>query len=175
MGTAGHQHSRLPGAPRLDHQILVAIATGRAGDLALDELQRPITFFKTFTQTGCTRNVQFFEYKQSTMEFGEGTRHRLPVLRIRLPRPDDPLAVQPDPVEPAVVEDPRRHALHRLHRAGVPVHFDLKPGTVFKTQKVSGRDPQGSADGTDHLTYMAHAAAARIAAPQWSKEDMFVV
>ncbi len=52
-------------------QILVAIASGRAGDIALDDLQRPQTFFKTFTQTGCTR-VQFFEYKQSTMEFGQG-------------------------------------------------------------------------------------------------------
>ena len=54
-------------------QILVAIASGRAGDISLDDLQRPQTFFKTFTQTGCTR-VQFFEYKQSTMEFGQGTR-----------------------------------------------------------------------------------------------------
>ncbi len=52
-------------------QILVAIASGRASDIALDDLQRPQTFFKTFTQTGCTR-VQFFEYKQSTMEFGQG-------------------------------------------------------------------------------------------------------
>ncbi|MEZ5194672.1 MAG: hypothetical protein R2734_20850 [Nocardioides sp.] len=51
----------------------MALATGRAGDIALDDLHRPQTFFKTFTQTGCTR-VQFFEYKQSTMSFGEGTR-----------------------------------------------------------------------------------------------------
>ena len=46
-------------------QILVAIASGRAKDIALDDLQRPQTFFKTFTQTGCTR-VQFYEYKQHT-------------------------------------------------------------------------------------------------------------
>jgi uptake hydrogenase small subunit len=32
-------------------QILVAIASGRAKDIALDDLQRPATFFKTFTQT----------------------------------------------------------------------------------------------------------------------------
>ena len=43
----------------------------------------------------------------------------LPVLRSRLPRPDDAFAVQPHPVEPAIVEDPRRHAVPRLHRAGV--------------------------------------------------------
>jgi Ni,Fe-hydrogenase I small subunit len=54
-------------------QIIVALATGRAVDIALDELHRPQTFFKTFTRTGCTR-VQFFEYKQSTTSFGDGTR-----------------------------------------------------------------------------------------------------
>ena len=43
------------------------------------------------------------------------------------------------------------------------------------TQKVSGMIPKEVPEGSDHLTYMAHAAAARIAAPQWSKEDMFVV
>jgi len=49
------------------------VATGRAGDLALDEYHRPSTLFTTFTHSGCTRN-SFFEYKQSTLEFGQGTR-----------------------------------------------------------------------------------------------------
>jgi len=62
-----------PAHPDWITQILVALATGRAGDIALDELHRPQTFFKTFTQTGCTR-VQYFEYKQGTTSFGEGTR-----------------------------------------------------------------------------------------------------
>ena len=53
-----------------------------------------------------------------------GHPHRLPVLRVRLPRPDDALPVQPHPVEPAVLEG----------RAGQPcygapnrefLHFDL--------------------------------------------------
>jgi len=69
-------------------------------------------------------------------------------------------------------------------RAGMPClgctepefpFFDLNKGTVFKTQKVSGVIPKEVPEGADHLTYMAHASAARIAAPQWSKEDMFVV
>ena len=46
---------------------------GRVGDLALDELQRPSTFFTSFTQTGCTR-VQFYTYKQDPPSFGQGTR-----------------------------------------------------------------------------------------------------
>jgi Ni,Fe-hydrogenase I small subunit len=53
--------------------------------------------------------------------------------------------------------------------------MELAPGTVFKTQKVSGVIPKEVPEGTDHLTYMAHAAAAQVAAPNWSKEDMFVV
>ena len=49
------------------------------------------------------------------------------------------------------------------------------PGTVFKTQKIAGFIPKEGQTGTGHLTYMAHAAAAKLAAPNWSKEDMFVV
>ena len=123
-----------PAHPDWITQILVALATGRAGDIALDDLHRPQTFFKTFTQTGCTR-VQFFEYKQSTTSLRRGHPHRLPVLRVRLPRPDDPLAVQPDPVEPAVVQDPGRDAVPGLHRAGVPV---LRPDAGHGVQ-----DPEG--------------------------------
>jgi uptake hydrogenase small subunit len=32
-------------------QILVAIASGRVQDIALDDLRPPATFFNTFTQT----------------------------------------------------------------------------------------------------------------------------
>jgi hydrogenase small subunit len=55
-----------------------------------------------------------------------------------------------------------------------PFH-DLAPGTVFKTPKIAGVVPVEHQTGTGRLTYLAHAVAARIAAPQWSKEDMFVV
>lgn len=154
-------------------QILVAIASGRAGDIALDELQRPQTFFKSFTQTGCTR-VQFFEYKQSTTEFGQGTRTGCLFYEFGCRGP--------------VTRSPCNRILWNRQssktRAGMPCtgctepefpFFDLKPGTVFKTQKISGSIPKEVPTGTDHVTYMAHAAAARVAAPQWSKEDMFVV
>ncbi|MBS1811086.1 MAG: hydrogenase [Acidobacteria bacterium] len=154
-------------------QVLVAVASGRAGDLALDDLQRPATFFKTFTQTGCTR-VQYFEYKQSTMEFGQGTRKGCLFYEMGCRGP--------------MTHSPCNRILWNRQssktRAGMPCtgctepefpFFDLAPGTVFKTQKVSGVIPKEVPEGVDHLTYMAHAAAARVAAPQWSKEDMFVV
>jgi NiFe hydrogenase small subunit HydA len=168
--------SNIPGCPAHPDwitQILVALATGRAGDIALDDLHRPQTFFKTFTQTGCTR-VQFFEYKQSTTSFGEGTRTGCLFYEFGCRGP--------------MTHSPCNRILWNRQssktRAGMPClgctepefpHFDLAPGTVFKTQKVSGTIPKEVPEGADHLTYMAHAAAARIAAPQWSKEDMFVV
>lgn len=166
----------IPGCPTHPDwvtQVLVAIAAGRAKDLALDELQRPQTFFKTFTQTGCTR-VQFFEYKQSTTEFGQGTRTGCLFYEKGCRGP--------------MTHSPCNRILWNRQssktRAGMPCtgctepefpFHDLMPGTVFKTLKVSGSIPKEVPEGTDHLTYMAHAAAARIAAPQWTKEDLFVV
>jgi hydrogenase small subunit len=162
-----------PAHPDWVTQILVAIASGRAKDISLDDLQRPATFFKTFTQTGCTR-VQFFEYKQSTMEFGQGTRTGCLFYEFGCRGP--------------MTHSPCNRILWNRQssktRAGMPCtgctepefpFHDLKPGTVFKTQKISGTIPKEVPTGTDHVTYMAHAAAARIAAPQWAKEDMFVV
>lgn len=176
VSKAGLPVINIPGCPAHPDwitQILVALATGRAGDLSLDELHRPETFFKTFTQTGCTR-VQFFEYKQDTASFGEGTRTGCLFYEFGCRGP--------------MTHSPCNRILWNRQssktRAGMPCigctepefpHFDLAPGTVFKTQKVSGVVPREVPEGTDHLTYMAHAAAARIAAPQWSKEDMFVV
>ncbi len=162
-----------PAHPDWITQILVAIASGRAGDIALDDLQRPKTFFTTFTQTGCTR-VQYFEYKQSPTEFGQGTRKGCLFYEFGCRGP--------------MTRSPCNRILWNRQssktRAGMPCtgctepefpFFDLAPGTVFKTQKISGTIPKEVPTGTDHVTYMAHAAAARVAAPQWSKEDMFVV
>jgi hydrogenase small subunit len=162
-----------PAHPDWVTQILVAISTGRAKDIALDDLQRPVTFFKTFTQTGCTR-VQFFEYKQSPKEFGQGTRTGCLFYEFGCRGP--------------MTHSPCNRILWNRQssktRAGMPCtgctepefpFHDLMPGTVFKTQKISGVIPEELPEGVDHVTYMALAAAARIAAPKWSKEDMFVV
>lgn len=162
-----------PAHPDWVTQILVAVATGRAGDLSLDELQRPATFFKSFTQTGCTRN-QYFEYKQSPTSFGEGTRKGCLFYEFGCRGP--------------MTHSPCNRILWNRQssktRAGMPCtgctepefpFHDLAPGTVFKTQKISGSIPKELPEGADHLTYSALAAAGRIAAPKWSKEDMFVV
>lgn len=176
VSKAGLPVINIPGCPAHPDwitQILVALATGRTADIALDDLHRPQTFFKTFTQTGCTR-VQFFEYKQSTLSFGEGTRTGCLFYEFGCRGP--------------MTHSPCNRILWNRQssktRAGMPClgctepefpFMDLAPGTVFKTTKVNGVIPKEVPEGTDHLTYMAHAAAAKVAAPEWSKEDMFVV
>ncbi len=52
---------------------------------------------------------------------------------------------------------------------------DLEKDTVFKTQKVAGVIPKDEPAGMDAASYMALAGLSRAVAPQWSKEDMFVV
>lgn len=173
---AGLPVINIPGCPAHPDwvtQILVAVASGRAADIALDELQRPQTFFTSFTQTGCTR-VQFFEYKQSTLEFGQGTRTGCLFYEFGCRGP--------------MTRSPCNRILWNRQssktRAGMPCtgctepefpFFDLAPGTVFKTQKISGAIPKEVPTGTDPISYMALVAAARVAAPKWAKEDMFVV
>lgn len=173
---AGLPVINIPGCPAHPDwitQIVVALAAGRTGDIGLDEFNRPTTFFTSFTQTGCTRN-QYFEYKQSTTEFGQGTRKGCLFYEFGCRGP--------------MTHSPCNRILWNRQssktRAGMPCtgctepefpFFDLAPGTVFKTQKISGTIPKDMPTGIDPLSYMGLAAAARVAAPQWSKEDMFVV
>ncbi|KLL10156.1 hydrogenase [Protofrankia coriariae] len=162
-----------PAHPDWISQILVALATGRAADIDLDELQRPRTFFTSFTHTGCTR-TEFFEYKQSTTTFGEGTRTGCLFYELGCRGP--------------MTHSPCNRILWNGQssktRAGVPCigctepefpFFDLEPGTVFQTRKAVGVIPREIPEGTRHLTYLAQSAIAKIAAPDWSKKDTFVV
>jgi len=172
---AGLPVINIPGCPAHPDwitQVLVAIATGRLEDIQLDELHRPQTFFKTFTQTGCTR-VQYYEYKEPVEEFGQGTRKGC-------------LFYEQGCRGPMTRSSCNRILWNRQSsktRAGMPCigctepqfpFFDLAPGTVFKTQKVLGTIPKEVPTGTDSVSYSVNAAIARTVAPKWAKEDMFV-
>lgn len=172
---AGLPVINIPGCPAHPDwvtQILVAIATGRAADIVLDELQRPQTFFKSHTHTGCTRN-EYFDYKEPVEEFGQGTRKGC-------------LFYEQGCRGPMTHSSCNRILWNRQSsktRAGMPCigctepqfpFFDLAPGTVFKTQKVLGSIPKEVPSGSDPLSYSIHAAVARAAAPKWAKEEMFV-
>ena len=134
-----------PAHPDWITQILVALATGRAGDIALDELHRPQTFFKTFTQTGCTR-VQFFEYKQSTTSFGEGTRTGCLFYEFGC---RGPLTHSPCNRILWNRQSSKTRAgmpCTRLHRARVPV-LRPRPGHRLQDAEGRGQDPEGDPGG----------------------------
>ena len=63
------------------------------------------TFFQSFTQTGCTRNMHF-SYKVRATEFGQRKGCLFHDLGCR-----GPMHIRP------VQQDTRRHAVHGLHRA----------------------------------------------------------
>jgi len=170
---AGLPVINIPGCPAHPDwvtQILVAVASGRAGDLTLDEFQRPKTFFSSFTQTGCTRNMHF-AYKVSATEFGQRKGCLFYDLGCRGPMTHSPC---------------NRILWNRQSsktRAGMPClgctepefpFFDLAPGTLFKTQTVMGV-PKELPTGVDKKGYIKLTGAAKAASPQWAEEDMFVV
>lgn len=159
-----------PAHPDWVTQILVAIATGRAADIELDDFQRPSTFFTSFTQTGCTRNMHF-TYKVSATEFGQRKGCLFYDLGCRGP----------------MTHSPCNRILWNQQssktRAGMPCigctepefpFFDLAPGTVFKSQTVMGV-PRDLPAGINRSGYIELTTAAKVAAPAWAEDDIFVV
>ncbi|MGJ8685883.1 MAG: hypothetical protein ACSHWQ_00280 [Spongiibacteraceae bacterium] len=159
-----------PAHPDWVTQILVALASDRLDEVGLDDLQRPKTFFTSFTQTGCTRNMHF-AYKIASTEFGQRKGCLFYDLGCRGPM--------------------TRSSCNRIlwnrqsskTRAGMPCigctepefpFFDLAPGTVFKSQTIMGL-PKDLPTGIDKTGYMKLTAAAKQAAPKWAEEDIFVI
>lgn len=170
---AGLPVINIPGCPAHPDwitQILVAIATGRIADIALDELNRPQTFFKSFTQTGCTRNIHF-AYKAGIHEFGQRKGCLYYDLGCR---------------GPMTHSSCNRILWNRVSsktRAGMPClgctepefpFHDLKPGTVFKTQTVMGV-PKDLPSGVNKKDYALLSIVAKDATPAWAEEDIFTV
>jgi hydrogenase small subunit len=159
-----------PAHPDWITQILVAMATGRAADIELDAVQRPKTFFSTFTQTGCTRNMHF-AYKVSATEFGQRKGCLFYDLGCRGPMTHSPC---------------NRILWNRQSsktRAGMPClgctepefpFSDLAPGTVFRTQTLMGV-PRTLPTGLDKVGYVKMMAVAKAAAPRWIEDDIFIV
>jgi len=158
-----------PAHPDWITQILVSIAVGRAKDLELDHYQRPKTFFAAFTQTGCTRNM-FYAYRISAEEFGQKRGCLFYDLGCRGPMTHSPC---------------NRILWNRQSsktRAGMPCigctepqfpFYDLAPGTIFKTQMFMGV-PKDLPTGMSQTGYLKLTGAAKVNAPVWADEDMFV-
>ncbi|MEM1167708.1 MAG: hydrogenase small subunit [Cyanobacteria bacterium P01_H01_bin.35] len=170
---AGYPVINIPGCPSHPDwisQILVAVATGRLDDITLDEFHRPETFFKSFTQTGCTRNVHF-AYKASTSDFGQRQGCLFYDLGCR---------------GPMTRSSCNRILWNRVSsktRAGMPClgctepefpFHDLMPGTVFKTQTVMGV-PKELPTGVNRKDYALLTMVAKDSTPEWAEEDFFTV
>ena len=173
VSQAGLPVINIPGCPSHPDwisQILVAVATGRVGDLTLDEVHRPQTFFRTFTQTRCTRNMHF-SYKATTQDFGQRTGCLFYDMGCR---------------GPMTHSSCNRILWNRVSsktRAGMtclgctepefPFH-DLKPGTVFKTQTVMGV-PRELPSGINKKDYALMTVVSKDTSPSWANEDFFTV
>ena len=170
---AGFPVINIPGCPAHPDwitQILVAIATGRLDDITLDEFNRPQTFFKSFTQTGCTRNIHF-AYKASSDQFSQRTGCLFYDLGCR---------------GPMTHSSCNRILWNRVSsktRAGMPClgctepefpFHDLAPGTVFKTQTIMGV-PKELPTGVNKKDYALLTVVAKDAMPAWAEEDIFTV
>ena len=170
---AGFPVINIPGCPAHPDwitQILVAIATGRLDDITLDEFNRPQTFFKSFTQTGCTLNIHF-AYKASSDEFSQRTGCLFYDLGCR---------------GPMTHSSCNRILWNRVSsktRAGMPClgctepefpFHDLAPGTVFKTQTIMGV-PKELPTGVNKKDYALLTVVAKDAMPAWAEEDIFTV
>jgi hydrogenase small subunit len=170
---AGLPVINIPGCPAHPDwitQVLIAVVTGRATDLQLDDLQRPKTFFTSFVQTGCTRNMHF-AYKVSATEFGQRKGCLFYDLGCRGPMTHAPC---------------NRILWNRQSsktRAGMPClgctepefpFHDLAPGTVFRSQTIMGI-PRELPAGLTRSDYIELTTAAKVAAPPWTEDDLFIV
>ncbi len=173
LGRAGTPVINIPGCPAHPDwitQILIAVVSGQAEEIDLDDLQRPKTFFSTFTQTGCTRNMHY-TYKISATEFSQRKGCLFYDLGCRGPMTHSPC---------------NRILWNRQSsktRAGMPCigctepefpFYELAPGTVFKSQTVMGI-PRDLPEGLNRSGYVQLTTAAKAAAPAWAEEDIFVI
>ena len=142
-----------PAHPDWITQILVAIATGRIGDVLLDEYHRPKTFFTDFVQTGCTNVVNFankvdggFGKRGNGCLFYEvgcrGPMTRASCNRILWNRQSSKTRAN--------------HPCLGCTEPGFP-HHDLAKGSVFKTLKYLGFLPQDVPAGNSKLGYYMRA------------------
>lgn len=159
-----------PAHPDWIAKVLIVLATGRAADLELDDLQRPQTLFTSFTQTGCPRNMHF-TYKVSATEFAQRKGCLFYDLGCRGPMTHSPC------------NRILWNGVSSKTRAGMPCigctepefpFYDLAPGTVFKSQTIMGI-PKDLPEGVDRSGYIQLTTAAKSAAPPWAEDDLFVI
>lgn len=141
----------LPGCPAHPDwmtQILVAIATGRMGEVLLDDFNRPKTFFTDFVQTGCPNVNSFFK----KIDGGFGKRGGCLFYEVGCRGPMTRASCNRILWNRTSSKTRANHPCLGCTEPGFP-HHDLKKGSIFKTMKYLGHFPKEVPEGESKIMH----------------------
>lgn len=137
-----------PAHPDWITQVLVAVATGRIGDVLIDNYHRPKTFFTDFVQNGCT-NVRNFAQK---VDGGFGRRGGCLFYEVGCRGPMTRATCNNILWNRVSSKTRANHPCLGCTEPGFP-HHDLKKGSVFNTMKYLGVFPKEVPTGATKVGY----------------------
>ena len=146
-----------PAHPDWITQILVAISTGRIGDVLIDEYHRPKTFFTDFVQTGCPNASAFSE----KIDGGFGKRGGCLFYEVGCRGPMTRASCNRILWNRHSSKTRANHPCLGCTEPGFP-HNDLKKGSVFKTMKYLGILPKEVPEGESKLGYYFKAGVHKV-------------
>ncbi|GAB5523738.1 MAG: hydrogenase [Roseivirga sp.] len=146
-----------PAHPDWVTQILVAISTGRIGDVLIDDYHRPKTFFTDFVQTGCP-NVRNFIQKE---DGGFGKRGGCLFYEVGCRGPMTRASCNNILWNRQSSKTRANHPCLGCTEPGFP-HNDLKKGSVLKTMKYMGVFPKEVPTGDSKLMYYLKAGVGKV-------------
>ncbi|MDR0792066.1 MAG: hypothetical protein LBE82_02065 [Chitinophagaceae bacterium] len=149
-----------PAHPDWVTQILVAVATGRIGDVLIDEYHRPKTFFTDFVQAGCTNVVNFAQ----KVSGGFGKRGGCLYYEVGCRGPMTRSSCNRILWNRISSKTRANHPCLGCTEPGFP-HNDLKKGSVFKTMKHLGVIPKEAPTGESTFGYFFKASIEKV----WAK------
>ncbi|MEM6802128.1 MAG: hydrogenase, partial [Bacteroidota bacterium] len=137
-----------PAHPDWITQILVAISTGRIGDVLIDQYHRPKTFFTDFVQTGCTNAAAFGE----KIDGAFGKRGGCLFYEVGCRGPMTHASCNRILWNRQNSKTRANHPCLGCTEPGFP-HHDLKKGSIFKTMKYLNVFPKEVPEGESKLNY----------------------
>ncbi len=159
ISKAGMPVINIPGCPAHPDwisQILVAISTGRIGDVLIDDLHRPKTFFTDFVQTGCTNAISF----SKKIDGGFGKRGGCLFYEVGCRGPMTRASCNRILWNRQSSKTRANHPCLGCTEPGFP-HHDLKKGSIFKTMKYLGFMPRELPNGASRLGYFTLTATTK--------------
>ena len=161
ISKAGMPVINIPGCPAHPDwitQILVAISTGRIGDVLIDDYHRPTTFFNDFVQTGCT-NARAFNEKVGG---GFGRRGGCLFYEVGCRGPMTHASCNRILWNRYSSKTRANHPCLGCTEPGFP-HHDLARGSIFKTFKYLGFLPKEVAAGESRMSHYFKSGVGKMA------------